>query len=139
MAYLVAVLSSLALLVGFAVLTLIESRRGVRFFEAARGRFDKHVGRIEFIIEHVDLVAFAQDETKHAVTRLGHVGAHYSLHAVRCMERLLTRLVRYLRTRHQEEVAPRETAREFVKTLSEFKDGLKATHPDIGIQTEIVE
>lgn len=130
MTYLVAVLSTFALLVGFVVLTMYESKRGLRFFTAKRDRLDMQVERIEFIIAHVDLAAFAKDEIRRAITQIGHGIAHFSLQVVRFVERLLTRLVRYLRMRNEGVVAPRESAREFVKTLSDFKDTLQATHPD---------
>jgi hypothetical protein len=131
--YLILVLAALVLLVGFVILIQYEISHGIRFFASERGRFDKNVERIEFIVANVDLSAFVRDEIRHIMTRIGHTVAHFSLQAVRAIERLLTRLVRHLRTQHEDEVAPRETAREFVKTLSEFKDGLKATHPDISV------
>lgn len=131
MANLISLSVALALLAGFVALTRYEANRGVRFFAARRAWLDESIERVEFIVEHVDLAAFARDEARHAMTRFGHVIAHFSLQAVRSAERVLTRLVRYLRIQHEEEVAPRETAREFVKTLSEFKDGLNASHPDI--------
>lgn len=131
MANLISLSVALALLAGFVALTRYEVKQGIRFFADRRTRFDEGIERIEFIVEHVDLMAFARDEVRHAMTRLGHAIAHLSLQVVRATERLLTRLVRHLRVQHEDEVAPRETAREFVKTLSEFKDGLNATHPDI--------
>ena len=131
MANLISLSVALALLAGFVALTRYETKRNTRFFAAKRTWLDEGIERVEFIVEHVDLVAFARDEVRHAMTRLGHAIAHLSLQAVRSAERLLTRLVRHLRVQHEDEVAPRETAREFVKTLSEFKDGLNATHPDI--------
>ncbi|MFI5260415.1 MAG: hypothetical protein ACHQU0_01295 [Candidatus Paceibacteria bacterium] len=133
MTYLVLVLVALALLIGFVLSVRYERKQGSRFFASERGRFDAQVERAEFIIANVDLGAFARDEIRHAMTRMGHTVAHFSLQAVRATERLLTRLVRHLRAQHEEEIAPRETAREFVKTLSEFKDGLKATHPDVSV------
>ncbi|MFZ2167890.1 MAG: hypothetical protein WAV50_03420 [Minisyncoccia bacterium] len=139
MTYLVVVLGTFALLAGFVVLAHYETEHNVRFFASKRSLFDGHVERVQFIIEHVDLAAFAQDEIRHAMTRLGHAIAHFSLVAVRAIERLLTRLVRHLRIQHEDEVAPRETAREFVKTLSDFKDGLKATHPDVSVAAEVPE
>ncbi len=131
MASLVFVLIAIALLIGFVALTQYETRRGERFFAGKRMWLDTNVERVAFIIEHVDLGAFVRDEISHAMHRVGHTIAHLSLQGVRAAERLLTRLVRHLRTQHEDEVAPRETAREFVKTLSEFKDGLNATHPGI--------
>lgn len=133
MAYLVAVLVLLALLVGFVVLTRYEAKRGMRFFAPERDALDTSVGNVAFIIAHVDLAAFAKDEISRALNSIGHTIAHLSLQAVRSVERLLTRLVRHLRTRHESDAAPRESAREFVKTLSDFKDNLKATHPDIDV------
>ena len=131
MANLVVLSLAIILLIGFVALTRYEARRGTRLFATKRGAFDASIERIAFIVEHVDLAAFARDEVRHAMNWLGHAIAHLFLQAVRSAERLLTRLVRHLRTRHEDEAAPRETAREFVKTLSEFKDGLNATHPDI--------
>ncbi len=131
MANLVSLSLAIALLVGFVALTRYEAKRGMRLCAAKRAALDENIERIAFIVEHVDLAAFARDEARHAMNRFGHAVAHLFLQAVRSTERLLTRLVRHLRTRHEDEAAPRETAREFVKTLSEFKDGLNATHPDI--------
>lgn len=131
MAYLIAVLSTLALFVGFVALTYYEARRTRRFFPLTRARLDANVERIEFIFAHVDLGAFLKEEIHHALNRIGHTVAHISLQVVRATERLLTRLVRHLRVRNEDSVAPRESTREFVKTLSDFKDGLNATHPDI--------
>jgi len=53
------------------------------------------------------------------------------LQGVRLAERLLTRLVRHLRREHVAETAPRENAREFVKTLADFKETLKETAPEV--------
>ena len=131
MTYLIVVSVSIALLVGFIVLTQYEARHAMRFFLRARADLDAFVTRAEFIIENVDLLAFARDEIRHATNRIGHFFAHITLQVVRWIERQLTRLVRYLRTRNEDTVAPRENAREFVKTLTDFKDGLNATHPDI--------
>jgi len=130
-AYLVFVLITLALLGGFFMLTIFEARRGSHFFARGRARLDRQVERIEFILHHVDLGAFLRDEIRRDVGRLSHVIAYLSLQAVRAVERLLTRLVRYLRSRNAVDVAPRGDARDFVKKLSDFKDRLKATHPKI--------
>lgn len=130
MAYLAFVLGTLTLLSGFYALTCYETRRGARVFAAGRARFDKQVARIEFIVEHVDLGAFVQDEMHRAATRLGHDVAHLSLQVVRIAERLLTRIVRRLRAAHTVDLTPRESARPFVKSLSDFKDRLKETRPE---------
>lgn len=129
MTYLALVLGALALLSCFVGCVFYERQQAHRFFEPVRARFDAFIARMEFIAAHVDLGAFLKEEIRHAVTNLGHATVHLSLQIVRSVERFLTRLVRHLRTRREEEV-PRETAREFVKTLSDFKDGLKTSHPD---------
>ncbi len=129
--YIVFILVSLLLLVGFFVLTSYETRRGVRFFALQRERLDRIVERTEFIVENVNLGEFLRDEVHHLIGRIGHDIVHFSLIAVRLVERLLTNLVRRLRTHPIVDEAPRETAREFVKTLSDFKGSLNATHPEI--------
>jgi hypothetical protein len=130
-AYLIAILVSLALLIGFVVLTRYEARLGRHFFATERAELDKSAKRIAFIIEHVDLAAFVQDEVHHAANTVGHTVANLSLQMVRAVERLLTRVVRHLRIRNEGMSAPRENAREFVKTLSEFKETINATHPEV--------
>ncbi len=131
MANLIFILTTLVFLVGFFILVGYESRRGVRFFEPSRKRFDRHVARVEFVIEHVDFGAFFIEESHRIAARIGHDSAHVSLLVVRATERLLTRVVRYFRSRHAVDATPRESARGYVKTLSDFKDRLKTTHPEI--------
>ncbi len=131
MAYLIFILVSLALLVGFLALTQYEERRGSRFFAGERAQLDRQAARVEFIFAHVDLAAFARDEVRRIASRIGHDTVHLSLQAVRMLERVLTRLVRDLRTRHDIDTTPRESSRPFVKTLSDFKDRLKASRPEV--------
>ena len=133
MIYLAFVLGTVTLLVGFVALTKYEAQHGVRFFASPREQLDAFTKRVEFIIENVDLAAFARDEVHHATNNIGHFFAHLSLQVVRSVERLLTRLVRHLRVQNEESISPRENAREFVKTLSDFKDNLHAEHPDIDV------
>lgn len=131
MAYLILILITVVLLVGFFVLTDYEARSGIRFCAQYRGRLDRIVERTEFIIANVNLGEFIRDEIRHFISRVGHDIVHFSLVVVRAIERLLTSLIRRLRAHPEIDTAPRETAREFVKTLSDFKDSLKATHPEI--------
>ncbi len=131
MANLLFILTTYLLLVGFFVLSSYENRRGVRLFSGFRTRLDQDVRKIELILEHVDLGAFLLDELRRLIARLGHDIAHLSLLVVRAAERLLTRTVRHFRTKHAVDVVPRESTRGYVKTLSDFKDRLKATRPDI--------
>jgi len=136
-ANLIFILVAIVLLVGFLALTDYEARRGARFNAQGRARLDSTVERVEFILEHVNLGVFLRDEIRHLAGRIGHDVVHISLIVVRAAERLLTRMVRRLRTHPEVDTAPRETAREFVKTLSDFKGNLKATHPEISdIQQE---
>lgn len=128
---LIFILVSLILLGGFIILTEYETRRGMRLFPEARTRFDVHVERATFIFQHVDLSAFVREEVRRLAARVSHDIAHLSLQAVRTTERLLTRLVRHLRSQHEVDTAPRENVREFVKTLSDFKGSLNAVHPEI--------
>ncbi|OGG78586.1 hypothetical protein A3A36_01850 [Candidatus Kaiserbacteria bacterium RIFCSPLOWO2_01_FULL_52_12b] len=121
----------LALIAGFFILTWYEAERGVRFFAAQRSRLDQNVERISFAFAHIDFGAFLREEMRHLIVRISHDIAHLSLMVVRAVERLLTRLVRRLRTPRALDTAPRDSAREFVKTLSEFKGQLNATHPEI--------
>ncbi|MDO8566880.1 MAG: hypothetical protein Q7R58_01865 [bacterium] len=129
--YLILIFVSLLLLAGFFMLTNYEARRGIRLYEPQRARLDRTVDRIVFITEHVNLAEFLRDEVRHIAGQIGHDIVHFSLIVVRVVERLLTHLVRRLRNHPEIDTAPRETAREFVKTLSDFKGNLKATHPEI--------
>jgi hypothetical protein len=131
MAYLILNLVALALLIGFFALTMYETKRGARLFARERERFDAQTARAVFVFTHVDFAAFVRDTALHLAHRFTHDVAHLSLTAVRAVERLLTRLVRYLRVQHPEDVAPQGNAREFVKTLSDFKGHLEETHPNI--------
>jgi hypothetical protein len=128
---LIFVLITLGLLASFFLLTRYEARRGARVLAGRRERLDAVVGRLEFIVTHVDLGEFLREELRHLIGRLGHDAVHVSLLVIRYVERVLTRLVRHLRTHPEVDTAPRETAREFVKVLSEFKDDLKENRPDI--------
>lgn len=133
MTQIIFILVTLALFIGFIILTKYEIQRGMRVGAPYRERLDRAVGRAEFIIENVNVGAFLHDEVRHLASRVGHSIVHLSLIAVRATERALTNLVRHMRSRPESDVASRETAREFVKTLSDFKDNLKATHPVIDI------
>ena len=128
---LVFVIFTLALLAGFFVLSGYEARRGTRVFSLQRARLDAQVEQIGFILTHVDFKTFLREEIRSITQRIAHDVARISLQAVRAVERLLTRLVRHLRTVRGLDVAPRENVREFVRTLSDFKDQLKEPPPEI--------
>lgn len=122
---------AIGLLIGFVAVSDYEARRGLRFFAPFRVRLDQRVEQIEFIVTHVDFGSFVRSEMVRIGSIIGHDVVHFSLQAVRITERLLTRLVRYFRTKHTIDAVPRESQREFVKTLADFKGNLKSTHPDI--------
>lgn len=87
------------LLSGFLVLTVIERRQGLRILGVWRNRLDATVARATFIVRHVDWSAFTKHLLRTGGERLVHDIAHASLIAVRMLERVLTRVVRYLRER----------------------------------------
>ncbi len=131
MANLLFILTTLVLLLGFFVLVGYEERRGIRVFASARMRLDQQVVRLAFIFAHVDFGAFFLDEIHRFAVRFGHDVAHLSLLVVRAIERLLTRTIRHLRTQRAVDAVPRENARGYVKTLSDFKGRLKATPSEV--------
>ena len=131
MKYLVFILAAFALLGCFLALTDYEARQGRRFPARKRERLDQAVEHFALVLAQVDFNAFLRDEMRRIAGRVSHDIAHLSLQAVRIAERLLTRLVRYFRSRHAVDTVPGENVREFVKTLSDFKGKLKATHPEV--------
>ena len=132
MGYLIFIIITIALLVGFFVLSDYETRRGTRAFAEKRARLDGEVEKIEFVLANVDIVAFLREESNIIAQRIMHDVAHISLTVVRAVERFLTRIVRRLRMEHKVvDTGPRENAREFIQTLSDFKDQLKETPPEI--------
>jgi len=131
MLYLAFIAVTFCLLAGFIALTHYETRSGVRFFAPRRIALDEMVERMHFIVEHVDLAAFLREEMQHAAHIVSHAIVTASLQAVRAIERVLTRLVRHLRSRSENMEVPHESAREFVKTLSDFKGTLKSSYPGV--------
>jgi len=130
-AYLAFNLVSLALIAGFFVLSAYETKQGARLLADERARLDESITRIAFVLTHVDFAAFTRDLALRIAHRIVHDAAHFSLLIVRAAERFLTHFVRSLRTRHANDIVPHKNAREFVKTLSDFKSHLETTHPDV--------
>jgi hypothetical protein len=126
MPYLILIVISLVLFLGFISMTIVETRRGVRMFLPLRESFDKTASRILFVLTHVDLASFVSKLLRDLGSRIAHDGAHGSLLAVRFFERLLTRAVRTLRLRNSTTtpVAPKETSH-FVRTIMYFKQTLR--------------
>ena len=132
MTYVIAILASVLLLAAFLVLTAYESRRGTRLFEVERAKFDRLIGQFWFLLTHVDFAAFLKEETQRWSTRFGHYVAHLALQSVRAVERLLTRAVKALRAHeYMRDSGPRVSERPFIETLSNFKEHLSATRPDL--------
>ncbi len=131
MGHLIFVVITLVLLAGFFVLTNYEERRGVRVFGEKRGVLDAQVEQIEFVLVNVDFKSFAREELHRIYQKVMHTVAHISLTIVRSAERFLTRLVKRIRMERTVDTSTRENAREFVKTLSDFKDQLKETVPEV--------
>lgn len=131
MSYLVFIALTATLLLGYLGLIAYEARRGARVFAAHREALDHEVERALFIVQRVDLVSFVRSEA----LRIGEIVIHDIVHgvllAVRTAERLLSRAVRYLRTRRADAPAAAETSRPFVQALSSFKEHLEATRPEM--------
>lgn len=126
------VLISLALIIAFLAVTNYEMRGRRRFFAQERERLDRDVEQVLSVVTHVDFGALAREEARRLLGRVSHDIAHVSLQLVRATERLLTRLVRSLRSRYASHSTLDEgSAREFIKTLSDFKVKLKETRPDV--------
>ncbi|MBI3572295.1 hypothetical protein HY091_02050 [Candidatus Kaiserbacteria bacterium] len=137
MGYLIFLFVTIAFLAGFLALTSYEARRGMRVLASYRARLDEEAKRAAFVLTHRDLSRYLQDESKHLAERASHDLAHLFLQLVRGVERLLTRLVRHLRIRRELAPTSRENAREFVRTLADFKEQLHATHPEIPTVHEV--
>ena len=125
MMHLVIICITLALMFGFALLADYESRKGIRYAAVHRAKLDAKVEHLAFVLTHVDFMSFLRDEALHFVHRASHDVAELTLRAVRAAERLLTRIVRSLRTQKAVDPRPQSSAREFIKKLSEFKGQLQ--------------
>ncbi len=130
MGYLVAIGAFLLLWAAFLGVTVYEKRRGARFFERVRAGLDKRVNRLLFIMEHVDFNSFIKEQARLISLKLAHDIAHLSLLVVRSSERLLTRLVKNLRSRHEVPVVE-GAPRAFVKAMTDFKQQLSTTRPSL--------
>lgn len=136
MEYLIAILGTVFLFAGFLVLASYEQRRGSRYFEAERSRLDRFTRRVSFIFEHVDFASFL----RHLVVSTAEIVAHELIRlvllAVRSLERLLTRAVKYLRLRHTSpEGVTTAPASPFVATIATFKHRLRKEREEHTIGT----
>ena len=124
MAYLIAILVSLALFGGFLFLTAFERARGVRVLAGPRAILDRRVARLGFVIQHVDWGAFLKHMVQSAFARIVHDIAQFTLMAVRFVERLLTRIVRSLREQRSTSEAPTPRVDGLRATLVYFRKNL---------------
>jgi len=99
MTYLILIAVSFLLLGGFLLLTAFERGRGLRVAGVWRNRLDAKTARMMFVVRHVDWGAFVRHLAVTAFERVAHDLAHATLVLVRALERLLTRMVKYLRER----------------------------------------
>ena len=104
--YLIALVVPLALLGLFLAVVAMEERTGRRFLAGRRYQLDQRVGRIGFILRHVDWGAFSAELFRTSLERAAHDVAHATLIAVRALERFLTRVVRALRARQDAPALP---------------------------------
>ena len=107
MTYLLLILASIALFAGFFGVTVVEARTGTRYFAPVRAKLDKRVARIAFVIKHVDWLEFFTHLIQSFIERVLHDVAHWTLIVVRFIERELTNVVRYLRDRRPNLLAPK--------------------------------
>lgn len=125
MSYLIAILISLILFVGFIGLTVLERARGARFFAYGRASLDMKVSKAATVIRTADPLDFA---VRGARTLFGHIFhdiANVAWATVRMLERTLATSVKKLRAmRHHE--ARTETNSEYVKSMSAHKEALRA-------------
>ena len=99
MLYLILILVSLVLFLGFLLLTVFERNRGMRIAGVSRNHLDAKVARATFVVRHVDWSAFLKDVVRAFLERVAHDVAHGVLLIVRIIERTLTRIVKSLRAR----------------------------------------
>lgn len=111
MTYIFLVLGSILLFSGFLGLTIVEARTGRRVLAAPRHTLDVKVSQAMFIIEHVNWSDFLSHFVQSIAARVVHDIAHWSLLFVRFVERRLTAIVRYMRDRRPNLLAPRPSRR----------------------------
>ena len=126
MIYLILILGAILLFTGFLLLTAFERKRGLRIAGVFRNRLDAKVGRVTFIAAHVDWGAFAKHVTIAATQRAAHDIAHTVLVAVRTVERMLTRFVRYLRERRGQLPESKEDASGLERAAGHVRHALRA-------------
>ena len=105
--YLLLIVASIVLFGAFLSLTIVEARTGTRIFAPMRSRLDQNVSRVSFIIKHVRWGSFIFQLIESFFERVLHDVAHVSLIFVRFVERQLSSVVKYLRDRRPNMLAPK--------------------------------
>ena len=109
MFYLLLIAITVFLFLAFMALTLAEARTGVRLVAVPRARLDQWVSRASFVAEHVNWSEFLAHLIQSLAARIAHDIVHWTLMAVRFLERELTRAMRYLRDSRPNVLAPQPT------------------------------
>jgi hypothetical protein len=117
MTYLLLIIASIALFAAFLGVTVVEARTGTRYFATTRTKLDRRVAHIAFIIEHVNWTEFSAHLVWSFIARVVHDIAHVSLIVVRFVERQLTAVVRYLRDRRPNLLAPKPSRTPVLKQV----------------------
>ena len=120
MTYLLLIIASIALFAGFFGVTVVEARTGTRYFAVSRAKLDRNVARVAFVIKHVNWAEFFAHLFQSFFERVLHDLAHWSLMAVRFVERQLTNVVRYLRDRRPNLLAPKPVRTPILKQVLEY-------------------
>lgn len=114
-------------LVGWLFFTGYEEKRAARFFEHTRTRLDVWIEHLTLLFQRVDLAHLTRRAALTLAERIVHDLAHLALQVIRFVERLLTRVVVYLRGRRASLPAKTEGGSLFVRTITDFKTGLRGT------------
>lgn len=128
MSYLLAILISGSILLGFVLILAIERGRGVRFFPITRKRLDARVARLFYIVEHVDWGAFFSHVLKLTIDKIAHDIVHGTLIVIRGIEKYLTKAIRLLRSRLAGHEGTETDGFQLKETIKRFR---KSLHKDL--------
>ena len=91
------------LLGGFILLTAFEKKKGTRILVPLRARLDVYAINVVRTMRNIDMNALAYTKLRALAIHIGHEIAHGVLITIRALERLLTRTVRTLRHKKEEQ------------------------------------
>ena len=121
----IAFLASVALLVGFLLLTAREARTGSRAFPALRSSLDAKVGTFIHAFDRVDVSATAVGFVRTLIKRVVHDIAHVSLAFVEALQAALRSFIERMKAREQA-----GTPRPFVTYVSKVKRVLRVNREE---------